>query len=234
VPVYRLPEAHVFPPPSHAEPDGLLAVGGDLHPRRLLLAYAHGIFPWYSEGQPILWFSPEERFVLPPEELRVGRSLRKRVKRGDYEVRLDTAFSGVVRACRETARPGQGGTWITDEMERGYGLLHHMGIAHSVEAWQNGQLVGGLYGVAVGRTFAGESMFAHASDASKVAFVWLVRQLQRWGFSLIDCQIHTEHLARFGARDIPRDDFFSVLQAGLEDGPAPGPWRFDADFHPLG
>ena len=233
MPVYRLPDAHVFPPPSHAEPDGLLAVGGDLHPRRLLLAYAHGIFPWYSEGEPILWFSPHARFVLPPDELKVGRSLKKRVKRGDYEVRLDTAFSAVIRACRETARPGQSGTWITDEMERAYGLLHHMGIAHSVEAWKNDQLVGGLYGVAVGRTFAGESMFAHASDASKVAFVWLVRQLQQWGFSLIDCQIHTNHLARFGARDMPRDDFFSVLQAGLEDGPAPGSWSFDAGFSPL-
>jgi leucyl/phenylalanyl-tRNA--protein transferase len=232
VPVYRLPDAHLFPPPSHAEHDGLLAVGGDLHPRRLLLAYAHGIFPWYSEGQPILWFSPEERFVLPSEELKVGRSLKKRVRRGDYEIRLDTEFASVIRSCRKTPRPGQMGTWITDEMQHAYCLLHRMGVAHSVEAWKDGELVGGLYGVAVGRTFAGESMFAHASDASKVAFVWLVRQLQRWGYSLIDCQIHTEHLARFGARMMPREDFLDALHAGLEESGEPGPWSFDGGFWP--
>ena len=233
MPVYRLPDAHLFPPPSHAEPDGLLAVGGDLHPSRLLLAYAHGIFPWYSEGQPILWFSPHERFVLPPAELKVGRSLRKRIKRGDYEIRFDTAFPEVIRACRHKERPGQGGTWITDEMEEAYLLLHQMGVAHSVESWRDGQLVGGLYGVAIGRTFAGESMFAHASDASKVAFVWLVRQLERWDYSLIDCQIHTEHLERFGAHAIPQEDFLAQLHDGLDAEPALGPWSFDPDFSPL-
>jgi len=233
VPVYRLPDAHVFPPPDHAEPSGLLAVGGDLHPRRLLLAYAHGIFPWYSEGEPILWFSPEPRFVLEPGALHVGRSLRKRIRRGDFEVRLDTSFGAVIRSCREAWRPGQSGTWITDEMERAYCELHHMGFAHSAEAWQDGQLVGGLYGVAIGRTFAGESMFAHRSDASKVAFVWLVRQLQKWGFDLVDCQIETDHLTRFGAGPIGRPSFLERLARGLPTGPRPGTWRFDTDFHPL-
>lgn len=233
MPVYRLPDTHVFPPPDHAEPTGLLAVGGDLHPRRLLLAYAHGIFPWYSEGEPVLWFSPDPRFVLEPPALRVGRSLRKRVRRGDFEVRLDTSFGAVIRSCREAGRPGQSGTWITDEMERAYCELHHMGFAHSAEAWLDGQLVGGLYGVAIGRTFAGESMFAHRSDASKVAFVWLVRQLAAWGYDLIDCQIETDHLARFGARGIPRESFLDRLDDGLHQPLAPGPWRFDPDFDPL-
>lgn len=232
MPVYRLPDAHVFPPPDHAEPSGLLAVGGDLHPHRLLLAYAHGIFPWYSEGEPILWFSPEDRFVLEPAALKVGRSLRKRVRRGDFEIRLDTAFGAVIRSCREAWRPGQSGTWITDDMERAYCELHHMGLAHSAEAWRGGRLVGGLYGVAMGRTFAGESMFAHESDASKVAFVWLVRQLAAWGYDLVDCQIETDHLRRFGARDIPRAQFLSRLRAGLDAPPPTGPWRFDAGFDP--
>ncbi len=233
MPVYRLPEAHIFPPPDHAEPGGLLAVGGDLHPHRLLLAYAHGIFPWYSEGEPILWFSPEPRFVLEPAALKVGRSLRKRVRRGDYEIRLDTSFGAVIRSCREAWRPGQAGTWITDDMERAYCELHHMGFAHSVEAWREGRLVGGLYGVAMGRTFAGESMFAHESDASKVAFVWLVRQLERWSYDLVDCQVETEHLSRFGARMLSRPEFLARLEAGLMKAPPPESWRFDDGFDPL-
>lgn len=233
MPVYRLPDSHHFPPAEHAEPSGLLAVGGDLHPRRVLLAYAQGIFPWYSEGEPILWFSPDPRYVLEPAHLHVGRSLRKRVRRGDYEVRLDTAFPEVIRACREAWRPGQSGTWITDDMETAYCALHEQGYAHSVEAWQDGQLVGGLYGVAIGRTFAGESMFAHRSDASKVAFVWLVRQLEQWGYDLIDCQIETDHLARFGALDMAREDFLDRLDAGLRSPLPPRPWRFDPGFHPL-
>ena len=233
MPVYRLPDAHVFPPPDHAEPSGLLAIGGDLHPRRLLLAYAHGIFPWYSEDEPILWFSPEPRFVLEPGQLRVGRSLKKRIKRGDYEIRLDTNFAQVIRQCREAGRPGQSGTWITDDMEQAYLELHRMGFAHSAEAWHQGELVGGLYGVALGRVFSGESMFARASDASKVAFVWLVRQLERWGFDLVDCQIETDHLNRFGARPIPREDFLHRLSDGLRRPAHPRAWTFEPGFHPI-
>ncbi|MFT4975517.1 MAG: leucyl/phenylalanyl-tRNA--protein transferase [Myxococcota bacterium] len=233
MPVYRIPEEHLFPHPSLSEPDGLLGVGGDLHPARLLLAYANGIFPWYSEGQPILWFSPEPRFVLKPEQLHIGRSLKKRIRRGDYEVRLDSAFADVIRACRERSRPGQRGTWITDEMEQAYNTLHEMGYAHSAEAWRDGELVGGLYGVGLGTLFSGESMFATAPDASKVAFAWLARQLQAWGVELIDCQVRTDHLARFGADDMPRQRYLERLRAMINQPSRPGPWRFDTDFHPL-
>lgn len=233
MPVYRIPEEHLFPHPALAEPDGLLGVGGDLHPQRLLLAYANGIFPWYNAGQPILWFSPDPRFVLPPQQLHVGRSLRKRIRRGDYEIRLDTAFPDVIRACRQTKRPGQAGTWITDDMERAYNDLHALGYAHCAEAWKDGQLVGGLYGVALGGLFSGESMFAHADDASKVAFVWLVRQLEAWGFSLVDCQIHTEHLARFHAQHVSRQVYLDTIRTLIEQPSRPGPWRFDADFFPV-
>lgn len=232
MPVYRLPPQHLFPRPQLAEPDGLLAVGGDLHPERLLLGYANGIFPWYSEGQPILWFSPDPRFVLELDQLRVGRSLKKRVRRGDYEIRLDTAFGAVLRGCRDTPRPGQRGTWITTDMESAYLQLHRLGFAHSVEAWKDGQLVGGLYGVAVGRLFSGESMFARAPDASKVAFVWLVRQLQEWGYGLVDCQIRTDHLARFGAVDMSREDYLQRLDELVPTSGRPGPWRFDEGFSP--
>ena len=233
MPVYRLPESHVFPPPDHAEPSGLLAVGGDLHPRRILMAYAQGIFPWYSDGDPILWFSPDPRFVLDPQALHLGRSLKKRIRRGDYEIRLDTAFEEVIRACRAAGRPGQEGTWITDDMERAYIELHRMGFAHSAEAWKDGQLVGGLYGVAIGHVFSGESMFARASDASKVAFVWLVRQLTRWGFQLIDCQIETDHLERFGAQPMPRSQFLDRLSDGLRHCRPSHPWQFEPHYHPL-
>lgn len=232
MPVYRLPDEHLFPHARLAEPDGLLAVGGDLHPERLLLGYANGIFPWYGEGQPILWFSPDPRFVLSFDRFKVGRSLRKRVRRGDYEIRLDTAFGMVLRHCRQTPRPGQAGTWITADLEHAYLQLHRLGFAHSVEAWQDGQLVGGLYGVALGGLFSGESMFAHASDASKVAFVWLVQQLEAWGFGLIDCQVRTHHLARFGAEDIDREDYLERLQSLVPAPGRPGPWRFDPGFSP--
>lgn len=233
MPVYRIPAEHVFPHPSLAEPGGLLGVGGDLDPRRLLLAYANGIFPWYSEGQPILWFSPDPRFVLFPEELHVGRSLKKRIRRGDYRITLDTAFDRVIAGCKEVQRPGQHGTWITDDMEAAYTELHRLGFAHSAEAWKGDELVGGLYGVALGDLYCGESMFARASDASKVAFVWLVRQLEAWGLPLIDCQVHTRHLERFGAREIPRSDYLERIADLVSSGRPPGRWRFDPDFHPL-
>lgn len=210
------PEA--FPPPERADRSGLLAVGGDLRPRRLLAGYRRGIFPWYSEGQPILWHSPDPRFVLLPERLHVPRSLEKVLRRQTYSLRADTAFDAVVEACAEAPRPGQDGTWITSEMRAAYGALHRMGQAHSVEAWKEDQLVGGIYGVAVGRLFFGESMFSRAPDASKAAFVAAARALFAAGCLLIDCQVETEHLARFGAEEVPRRRFLQLLAAGV-DGP---------------
>jgi leucyl/phenylalanyl-tRNA--protein transferase len=234
VPVYRIPRQLVFPDPRDASPEGLLGVGGDLRPERLLLGYQMGIFPWYSEGQPILWWSPDPRMVidLDPAQpsFRVQRSLAKRVRQRPYRITLDTAFEQVIAACAATPRPNQPGTWLTDEMRAAYVALHRMGLAHSVEAWSGDTLVGGLYGVGVGRLFSGESMFAHAPDASKIAFVHLVRQLERWGFLLIDCQVHTEHLARFGGIEIPRDDYLARLPALLAEPGHSGSWAFDQYF----
>jgi leucyl/phenylalanyl-tRNA--protein transferase len=230
MPIYRLGSELVFPPPDRAEPDGLLAVGGGLEPERLLLAYSMGIFPWYSEELPILWHSPDPRMVLIPAELRVSRSLRKTLRRRPFRLSVDTAFEKVIRSCAATERPGQPGTWITEEMIGAYGQLHRMGLAHSVEAWQEERLVGGLYGVSLGRCFFGESMFALRSDASKIAFVTLVRQLQRWGVELIDCQVHTEHLARFGATCWSRGRFLEQLARALEGETRRGRWRLDPDL----
>jgi leucyl/phenylalanyl-tRNA---protein transferase len=220
-----------FPPLRRAlrEPNGLLAAGGDLSVTRLVQAYRSGIFPWYSEGQPILWWSPDPRMVLYPGELDLSRSLRKRLRRRDYEVRADASFGAVMRACAEP-RPRQEGTWITAEMIRAYEALHRAGYAHSVETWIAGELAGGLYGVALGRAFFGESMFARAGDASKIALAHLVRQLERWGCGMIDCQMATEHLARFGAREVPRASFVRKLQE-LVNYPEMGrKWRLDNDL----
>jgi leucyl/phenylalanyl-tRNA--protein transferase len=220
-----------FPPVERAleEPNGLLAAGGDLSSQRLLEAYRHGIFPWYSEGQPLLWWSPDPRMVLLPEELRISRSLAKRLRRRDYTLSADARFGEVIRACA-APRPGQQGTWITREMIAAYTRLHRAGYAHSVEVWIGGELAGGLYGVALGHAFFGESMFTRASDASKIALVALVRQLARWGYGLIDCQMATTHLARFGARTIPRVEFMRRL-AELVNYPQPAkPWRLDDDL----
>ncbi|QKT02361.1 leucyl/phenylalanyl-tRNA--protein transferase [Ectothiorhodospiraceae bacterium 2226] len=220
-----------FPDVSYAlrEPDGLLALGGDLHPERLLRAYRQGIFPWYSAGQPIMWWSPDPRAVLLPGELRVSRSLRKALRRGDYRVTLDTAFEQVVQAC--AAPRGDGlGTWITAEMAAAYARLHALGYAHSIEVWRDEELIGGLYGVALGRVFFGESMFSRARDGSKIALVYLVRQLARWGFELIDCQVRSEHLDSLGARCIPREAFAKWLGSACDRSSRPPPWRFDNDF----
>ncbi len=220
-----------FPPVERAlaEPNGLLAAGADLSVPRLLEAYANGIFPWYGEGQPLLWWSPDPRMVLFPPELRISRSLRKRIARRDYEVRADTACEEVIRACA-APRAGQDGTWITEDMIAAYTALHVEGHAHSVETWIGGALAGGLYGVALGRMFYGESMFTRAPDASKIALAHLVRQLGRWGYGMIDCQMKTAHLARFGAREIPRREFMRKL-ATLVNYPQPaGRWRFDDDL----
>jgi leucyl/phenylalanyl-tRNA--protein transferase len=227
MPVYRLTDDLVFPPPEQAEPSGLLAVGGDLSPARLLLAYRLGIFPWPLVEKPLLWFSPDPRMVLRPGELRVSRSLAKTLRRGGFEVRLDQAFHRVVRRCAEIPRRGEGGTWITPDMATAYSRLHDLGYAHSAEAWLDGELVGGLYGVSLGCGFFGESMFADRPDASKVAFVVLVRQLERWGFDLIDCQVHTEHLARFGAREWSRRRFLGSLARTLAAPTRRGPWALD-------
>jgi leucyl/phenylalanyl-tRNA--protein transferase len=211
------PEA--FPPPERADRSGLLAVGGDLSPSRLLAGYRRGIFPWYSEGQPILWHSPDPRFVLLPGQLHVAKSLEKVLRRRTFEIRVDTAFSEVLTACAEAPRPGQGGTWITSEMHAAYVELHRLGHAHSVEAWKDGMLVGGLYGVALGRVFFGESMFTRAPDASKVAFATIARALFDAGALLIDCQVETDHLARFGAADIPRRRFLHLLGPAVQAKP---------------
>ncbi len=228
MPVYRLDERLRFPPVEHAQ-EGLLAVGGDLSPRRLLLAYSQGIFPWYEEGQPILWHAPDPRMLLLPEDLRVSRSLRRTLRRRPFRVTCDTAFEQVVEGCASAPRPGQQGTWIPAEMKHRYTMLHRMGVAHSVEAWSGEDLAGGLYGVSLGAVFFGESMFSRRPNASKVAFVHLVSQLRAWSFELIDCQVYTEYLARFGAIEWPRARFSAVLEATLTLPTRPGPWRLTTD-----
>jgi leucyl/phenylalanyl-tRNA--protein transferase len=215
-----------FPPPRLASPEGLLAIGGDLRVERLLEAYRHGIFPWYSAGQPILWWSPDPRMVLVPEKLKLSRSLRKTLRSDRIRVTLDRQFRNVMQACA-APRPDQNGTWITAEMIAAYAQLHEAGYAHSVETWIDSDLVGGLYGVALGSMFFGESMFARATDASKVAFVHLVRQLQAWNFTLIDCQVTTAHLASLGAEEIPRADFLHRLAIALRAPDRCGHWHFD-------
>lgn len=204
-----------FPPPERAEEDGLLAVGGDLSQERILKAYSMGIFPWYSENSPILWWSPDPRLVLFPEELKVSRSLRQCMKKGIFTVTVNTAFEQVMRACAEISRKGQSGTWITEDMIIAYTGLHCSGYAHSVEAWKDGVLAGGLYGIILGRIFFGESMFSKISNASKVAFVIFVEQLKLKGLRLIDCQVATEHLVNLGAREIPRKEFLKILHDTL-------------------
>jgi leucyl/phenylalanyl-tRNA--protein transferase len=212
-----------------SEPNGLLAAGADLSPARLLDAYRHGIFPWFSEGDPLLWWSPDPRMVLVLDELHVSRSLRRTVRARKFEVTFDRAFADVMRGCAEP-RDGQDGTWITPEMLTAYTELASRGYAHSAEAWLDGALAGGLYGVAIGRMFFGESMFARRPDASKVAFVHLVRQLARWGFQLIDCQMSTPHLASLGAREIPRKAFVRELERLVRCEPKAGAWTPDPDL----
>ncbi|HOB61378.1 MAG TPA: leucyl/phenylalanyl-tRNA--protein transferase [Candidatus Competibacteraceae bacterium] len=220
-----------FPSPDRAltDPDGLLAAGGSLSPRRLLRAYRLGIFPWYSTGQPILWWSPDPRLVLFPECVNVSRSLRKTLRKGAFAITADTVFEQIITACAGP-RDGDPGTWITPEMHRAYCRLHRLGHAHSVEVWRQGKLVGGLYGVAVGRVFFGESMFHWVSDASKVALVALAQQLRRWEFAVIDCQVRTEHLASLGAVDIARPTFLQLLDRYCALPGHDGAWRLDPDL----
>ncbi len=216
-------------PPAHLamrDPNGLLAIGGDLSPQRLLRAYGQGIFPWYNPDEPILWWCPDPRAVLDPEHLHVSRSLQRALRRADYAVTLDQAFDAVVDACAGP-RARSRGTWLGDDMRQAYRQLHQLGHAHSVEMWRDGALVGGLYGIALGRIFFGESMFSRVDDGSKIALYWLCRQLQDWRFPLIDCQVSSDHLLRLGAHSVARDDFLRVLAGAVREGPAPGHWRFE-------
>jgi leucyl/phenylalanyl-tRNA--protein transferase len=224
--IYKLPDECIFPPPELAEDNGLLAVDGDLSEQRLLTAYSMGIFPWFSEGDPILWWSPDPRLVLFPSEFKVSRSLRQTINKDIFKVTMDTAFQEVIINCANVHRQSDGGTWITVEMIDAYIRLHHSGYAHSIEAWSDGELVGGLYGVSLGSVFFGESMFANKSNASKVAFSKLVDCLTKWNFSVIDCQITTPHLQSLGAREIPRSEFLELVQAGLNKSTHKGIWKF--------
>lgn len=203
------PDRNWFPDTALADEDGLLAFGGDLSVERLITAYSKGIFPWYSDDTPILWYSPHERFVLFPEEIRLTKSMKQVMRSGKFEMRKNTAFEQVIKNCAETYREGQDGTWITNEMQDAYINLHKLGIAHSYETWYNNELVGGLYGVETGNIFCGESMFSHASNASKAALIWLA---QNFNYQLIDCQVPTEHLESMGAKLIPRADYENFLQ----------------------
>ena len=225
MPLFQLSDQIAFPPPQLARDDGLLALGGDLSMERLLLAYSMGIFPWYSPGDPILWWSPDPRLVLYPDDLVVNRSLKKNMKRGRYRVTMDQAFEEVIHACATASRPDGEGTWLVSEMMEAYAGLHALGVAHSVEAWEDGELVGGLYGVSLGKAFFGESMFAKASDASKVCFATLVIWLKEAGFHFIDCQVTTDHLLRFGAQEISRPRFLKELAGAQKEAPLPvGSW----------
>jgi leucyl/phenylalanyl-tRNA---protein transferase len=226
VPVYRLTSELLFPDASEAEPDGLLAVGGDLGAERLLRAYSLGIFPWHG-GPPILWYSPDPRAVLRPRELRVARRLRRTLRQGRFEIRLDTAFREVMERCAGAPRPGQDGTWISAGMVDAYTHLHELGFGHSAEAWREGRLVGGLYGLSLGAAFFGESMFHAERDASKAALAALVWQLEAWGFELFDGQVPTPHLARFGLRPWPRETFLRALRAALGRPTRRGRWTLD-------
>jgi leucyl/phenylalanyl-tRNA--protein transferase len=220
-----------FPPQELAliEPNGLLALGGDLSCKRLIQAYSKGIFPWFNEDEPILWWSPDPRMVLFPAELKISRSLRKALQKHDYEISVDRSFDQVIAACAMPRR-NQSGTWISSGMIKAYRELHRMGYAHSVETWMDGNLAGGLYGVALGRVFFGESMFSRTTNASKIAFVHLVKQLTRWRFGIIDCQMKTAHLASLGAREIPRTQFTRTVEELIHYGGIEGMWRFDNDL----
>ena len=224
MPVYRLTDEIIFPPPQLADKTGVLAIGGDLCEERLLLAYSLGIFPWYSEDEPILWWSPDPRLVLYPDEIRVSKSLEKVIKKQVFNVTFDAAFEQVINLCAGAGRRENEGTWILPEMIDAYCALYESGYAHSVEAWRDGILAGGLYGVSLGRCFFGESMFTLESNASKVAFARLVKFLEENSFDLIDCQVSTGHLKRFGAREIPRSLFLKQLKKSLAAPTLMGKW----------
>ena len=216
MPLFVLDNELSFPPPHLAEPDGLLAMGGDLSPQRLLLAYQNGIFPWY-EGDHILWWSPDPRFVLFPNELKVNKTIRSLINKNAFEFTVDKAFAQVIHQCKKITRPGQAGTWITDEVEKAYIKMHELGYAHSAEVWKDGQLAGGLYGIRLGKVFFGESMFSNESNASRYAFIKYVELLKEAGVVLIDCQVHTEYLESMGAKMIGGSDFRNILSNNVND-----------------
>lgn len=228
---YILDENIRFPNPLDAEPEGLLAIGGDLNPKRLLLAYHMGIFPWYSEGQPLLWWSPDPRLVLIPDEIKISKSLKRNLRKKDITVQMDGDFSSVIRRCAEVPRRDQEGTWITDEMMEAYEDLHQMGYAHSVEVYQEGNLIGGLYGISIGGSFFGESMFSSATDGSKMALAWLAKFAESKGWQMIDCQIPTDHLKSLGAKEMSRRDFLETLSQSNQQETIMGSWK--GLLHPL-
>ena len=230
MPVYQLiPDITLFPPAEEAEADGLLAVGGDLTKERLLAAYRQGIFPWYEVGQPILWWCPDPRLVLFPEELKISRSLRKVLRKQEFEIRFDSSFENVIKACADVRTEQGKGTWIIPEMQQAYTELHQEGYAHSVESWLNGELVGGLYGISLGQCFFGESMFSTVSDSSKAALVALAQFSKQAGIKIIDCQMSTQHLLSLGAREIDRQAFLRKLNQYLEKPDIKGPWNSRAN-----
>jgi leucyl/phenylalanyl-tRNA--protein transferase len=210
--MFLLSKELFFPPVSCANEDGLLAIGGDLSVERLALAYKSGIFPWFNEGEPIIWYSPNPRMVLFPKDLKISKSMRQVIRKGAFKVTFNQNFSAVIANCKNVYRPDQGGTWITNEMQQAYNELHKKGIAKSVEVWLNNELVGGLYGIDLGTVFCGESMFSTVSNASKVAFIYLVQKLEKENYKLIDCQVYNNHLASLGADEISRDAFLTYLE----------------------
>lgn len=224
MPVYALTEEISFPPPHLANPDGILAIGGDLAPQRLLLAYQMGIFPWYSEWEPIVWWSPDPRCILPVSQLKISKSMKQVLRSKRFDVTFDQAFDEVIFRCRSVKRQGQSGTWITLEMEEAYQSLHRMGMAHSVEVWKDKELVGGLYGVSIGRCFFGESMFSSVSNASKTGFIKLVQTLEAQGFAWIDCQVYNAHLGSLGATELPRESFLQLLERDVNKPSLQGNW----------
>lgn len=232
MPIFPLTDALVFPDPTYANPDGILAIGGDLRPERLLLAYEKGIFPWYSQGQPILWWSPDPRFVLWPEELKVSKSMKQVLRKSQFTITYDQAFEAVISHCQQVPRPGQHGTWITGNMLQAYLSLHQQGLAHSVEIWEANNLVGGLYGVSLGDCFFGESMFTHVSNASKAGFITLMQDLRADGIRLIDCQVYTRHLESLGAGEVSRAAFLEKLRAFLLPPTRKGNWgaRYEREW----
>jgi leucyl/phenylalanyl-tRNA---protein transferase len=225
MPIFQLGEQIVFPPVELATKEGILAVGGDLSPRRLITAYKNGIFPWYSDGEPILWWSPDPRFVLFPDELYISKTMRQVINREIFTVKFDTAFRDVIAACKKTKRKRERGTWITDDMLEAYCNLHELGYAHSIESWSDGKLAGGLYGISLGGCFFGESMFSALSNASKAALIALTQRLYEHGFLFIDSLVYTEHMESMGARVIPRDEYITLLKKGLKQKTILGSWR---------
>jgi leucyl/phenylalanyl-tRNA---protein transferase len=234
MPIYRLSKHLLFPPPHHAE-DGLLAVGGDLSSKRILLAYANGIFPWYSDGEPIMWWSPDPRTILLPEEFHCSRSLKKLLDKGYFHITMDTAFEAVIAECARVPRKHEQGTWITQEMQAAYTRLHQMGFAHSVECWRDDVLAGGLYGISLGACFCGESMFSRLPNASKAALATLVAHARHWGFAFIDCQLSNPHLLQLGAKEIPREEYLHLLRQAKTHPTRQGVWQmevFENTFEP--